>query len=166
MRQDFCGNLIGMDNTTTIASGSQVIIEPATWRDLNPLRDLEKACFPLDAWPLWDLIGVLTLPNVVRLKAVVNGKFAGFIAGDVRPSEKMAWIATIGVMPEYQRRGIGTSLLLSAEARLGVPRVRLCVRVSNSTAIHLYEHLGYKNVSTWPNYYGNGEDALVMEKML
>jgi ribosomal-protein-alanine N-acetyltransferase len=155
-----------MDNTTTIASGSQIMIEPATWRDLNPLRELEKACFPLDAWPLWDLIGVLTLPNVVRLKAVVSGKFAGFVAGDIRPSEKMAWIATIGVMPEYQGRGIGTSLLLTAEARLGVPRVRLCVRVSNSSAIRLYEHHGYQHIATWPHYYANGEDARVMEKML
>ncbi len=155
-----------MDNSTAIASGAQVNIEPATWRDLNPLRELEKACFPQDAWPLWDLIGVLTLPNVIRLKATVNGKFAGFVAGDLRPSERLAWIATIGVLPEYQGRGIGTSLLLAAEARLTVPRVRLCVRISNATAIHLYEHQGYKRISTWPNYYGDGENALVMEKLL
>jgi ribosomal-protein-alanine N-acetyltransferase len=143
-----------------------VNIEPATWRDLNPLRELERACFPLDAWPLWDLIGVLTLPNVVRLRAMVDGKFVGFVAGDIRPTERLAWIATIGVMPEYQRRGVGTALLLAAEARLGVPRVRLCVRVTNLNAIQLYEHHGYKRISTWPNYYGNGEDALVMEKYL
>jgi [ribosomal protein S18]-alanine N-acetyltransferase len=155
-----------MNLATTVASGSQVNIEPATWRDLNPLRELERVCFPLDAWPLWDLIGVLTLPNVVRLKAVVDGKFTGFVAGDVRPSEKLAWIATIGVLPEFQGRGIGTALLLGAENRVGVPRMRLCVRVTNLTAIHLYEHKGYKNISTWPNYYGNGEDALVMEKLL
>jgi ribosomal-protein-alanine N-acetyltransferase len=155
-----------MDNSAAVTSGSQVIVEPATWRDLNSLRELERACFPLDAWPLWDLIGVLTLPNVIRLKAMVDGKFVGFVAGDVRPSEKMAWIATIGVLPEFQRRGIGTTLLLAAEARLGVQRVRLCVRVTNLNAINLYEQQGYKKVSTWPNYYGNGEDAQVMEKLL
>jgi ribosomal-protein-alanine N-acetyltransferase len=149
-----------------VAPGSQVNIEPATWRDLNSLRELERVCFPLDAWPLWDLIGVLTLPNVVRLKAVVDSKFAGFVAGDVRPSEKLAWIATIGVLPEFQGHGIGTVLLLGAEERLEVPRVRLCVRFTNLTAIHLYEHQGYKNISTWPSYYGNGEDALIMEKLL
>ena len=150
----------------TVTPGSQVDIEPATWRDLNPLRELERICFPLDAWPLWDLIGVLTLPNVVRLKALVDGKFAGFVAGDVRQSEKLAWIATIGVFPEFRGRGIGTALLLGAEERVSMPRVRLCVRVTNQTAIHLYEHKGYKNISTWPSYYGNGEDALVMEKIL
>lgn len=155
-----------MNDTATIASGSPVSIEQASWRDLNALRELERLCFPLDAWPLWDLISVLTLPNVIRLKAVVDGKFAGFVAGDVRPAEKMAWIATIGVLPEFQRRGIGTALLLAAEARLEVPRARLCVRVTNLNAIQLYEGQGYQKISTWPNYYGNGEDALVMEKLL
>lgn len=150
----------------TVASDGHVNIEPATWRDLGPIRELERVCFPLDAWPLWDLIGVLTLPNVVRLKAVVDGKFAGFVAGDLRPSEKLAWISTIGVLPEFQGHGIGTALLLEAEDRCGAPRVRLCVRVTNRTAIRLYEHKGYKNISTWPSYYENGEDALVMEKML
>jgi ribosomal protein S18 acetylase RimI-like enzyme len=57
-------------------------------------------------------------------------------------------------------------LLLETEGRVGVPRVRLCVRFTNLTAIHLYEHKGYNKISTWPSYYGNGEDALVMEKLL
>jgi hypothetical protein len=33
-----------------------------------------------------DLIGVLTMPNVVRLKAMSDHQMVGFIAGDVRKS--------------------------------------------------------------------------------
>jgi ribosomal-protein-alanine N-acetyltransferase len=146
--------------------GSRFTIEPATWRDLNPVRELEKACFPLDAWPLWDIIGVLTVPNVVRLKAVAGERLVGFIAGDLRPSENMAWIATVGVLPEYRGQGIGTALLRACESRLRrkVERVRLCVRASNDTAIRLYLREGYGKVGIWPRYYQNGEDAEVMEK--
>ncbi len=155
-----------MSETVSIASGSQYSIEPATWRDLNSLRELEKVCFPKDAWPLWDLIGVLTLPNVIRLKALVGGQFAGFVAGDVRPSERMAWIATIGVFPEYRGRGIGAALLRETERQMTVPRVRLCVRASNQTAIDLYLRSGYSRAGVWPGYYQDGENALVMEKQL
>lgn len=142
------------------------MIEPATWRDLNSLRHLEKVCFPLDAWPLWDLVGVLTLPNVVRLKAMMAGEMVGFIAGDIRASERLAWIATIGVLPEYRGRGIGGALLRACEGRLKMPRVRLNVRVSNHPAIHLYLRMGYQQVSIWPRYYQDGEDALILEKSL
>jgi ribosomal protein S18 acetylase RimI-like enzyme len=148
------------------AHGGRVLIETASWRDLNVLRHLEKVCFPQDAWPLWDLIGVLTLPNVVRLRAMADGQMVGFVAGDVRPSEKMAWIATIGVLPEYQGQGIGRGLLQACEERLSVPRVRLNVRPSNKVAIHLYQTTGYERVGFWPAYYQDGEDALVMEKRL
>ena len=147
-----------------VAPGVAVSIETATWRDLNALRQLERVCFPLDAWPIFDLIGVLTLPNVVRLKAMSDGQMAGFIAGDIRPSQHIAWIATIGVLPEYRGRGIATALLNACEARLTVPTVRLNVRVSNHIAIHLYHSLGYQDVSLWPGYYADREDALVMEK--
>ncbi len=148
--------------------GSRYSIQPATWRDLNPVRELEKDCFPLDAWPLWDIIGVLTVPNVVRLKAVVDGRLVGFIAGDIRPSQHMAWIATIGVKPEYRQQGIGTALLRACEERLRsqVASVRLCVRASNETAIRLYLRQGYEKAGSWPRYYQNGEDATVMEKRL
>src|SRR3972149_9705930 len=77
---------------------------PATLRDLGPLRLIEQACFPQDAWPLLDLIAVLTWPDVTRLKAVEDGRMIGFISGDTRRMEGVAWIATVGVLPEFRRR--------------------------------------------------------------
>ncbi|HEX7976180.1 MAG TPA: GNAT family N-acetyltransferase [Anaerolineales bacterium] len=155
-----------MEKELSPAAGNSFLIEQANWRDLNPLRHIEQVCFPKDAWPLWDLIGVLTLPNVVRLKAMVDGQMAGFIAGDIRTSQHMAWIATVGVLPEYRGRGIGEALMRACEGSLTVPTVRLNVRISNQPAIRLYLNLGYQKVGVWPGYYQDGEEALVMEKRL
>jgi ribosomal-protein-alanine N-acetyltransferase len=139
-------------------------ILPAGLRDLGQLRHLEQACFPKDAWPLLDLVAVLTYPEVIRLKAVVVGKMVGFIAGDLRREEDTAWIATVGVLPEYRRQGIARRLLLECEKRLQATRLRLCVRLDNSGAIRLYEQEGYARVGIWTKYYNDGGDALVMEK--
>lgn len=139
-------------------------ITSATIRDLNALRKLERACFAKDAWPLFDLIAVLTFPDVVRLKAVKDNQMVGFIAGDPRPSQGFSWIATIGVLPSYQRKGIGRSLLHACEAKLKTPRLRLSVRASNQAAITLYEREGYRTMDVWKAYYADGENAIVMEK--
>ncbi len=155
-----------MVSEATSLPGSLAIIQPATWRDLNSLRHLERLCFPKDAWPLLDLVGVLTLPNVVRLKAEVDDLMVGFIAGDIRSSQHLAWIATIGVLPDYRGRGIGRMLLEACEAQIQEPCVRLCVRASNQTAIQLYLNSSYQKAGVWPDYYQDGEDALVMEKKL
>ena len=155
-----------MSTVATAVPCSQAMITQATWHDLNTVRRIEAICFPKDAWPLWDIIGVLALPNVVRLKAVCDNQTVGFIAGDLRPAERLAWIATIGVLPEYRRRGIGTALLQACEESTRLPRVRLNVRVSNDEAIRLYKQLGYGQVGLWPRYYQDGEDALVLEKKI
>jgi ribosomal-protein-alanine N-acetyltransferase len=141
-------------------------ILPASLRDLGALRKLEQACFGKDAWPVLDLIAVLTFPDVVRLKAVLDGQMIGFVAGDPRRRDGWAWIATIGVDPRYQRRGVGRALLLACESRLKVPRVRLTVRLSNTGAIALYEKEGYKTIDIWKGYYSDREDGIVMEKAL
>ena len=65
-----------------------------TW---GPYAGSNKSVSEKDAWPLLDLIAVLTWPDVVRLKAVENGELIGFVAGDPRPSEGASWVATIGV---------------------------------------------------------------------
>ena len=136
----------------------------ATIRDLNALRKLERACFEKDSWPLFDLIAVLTFPDVVRLKAVGNGQMIGFVAGDPRPSQGFSWIATIGVLPEYRRQGIARDLLHACEAQLKTSRLRLSVRASNQAAITLYEQEGYRTTDVWKGYYDDGENAIVMEK--
>ncbi len=153
-----------MNTSTPIESTAKVSIEPASLRDLNPLRHLEQVCFPKDSWPLMDLIGVLTFPGVIRLKAVNDKEMVGFIAGDIRRLEGVAWIATVAVMPEFRGRGIGSALLEACEQKITVKRIRLCVRVSNNTAIRLYERFGYVRVGEWSRYYQDGESALVMEK--
>lgn len=155
-----------MESTATAVSGGRAIIETATWRDLNVLRTLEQVCFPQDAWPLWDLIGVLTFPNVIRIKATADGQMVGFIAADIRRSENLVWIATIGVLPAYRRQGVGTALLIAVEEQLNGSNIRLSVRVSNIQALSLYNQLGYRRYGTWPHYYADGEDALILEKNL
>jgi len=143
---------------------ANVAIEAASLRDLNALRHVEKVCFPKDAWPLIDLIGVLTFPSVVRLKAVNGKDMVGFIAGDIRRLEGVAWIATVAVLPEFRGRGIGSALMRGCEERITLNKIRLCVRITNDTAIRLYEKLGYARVGEWSRYYQDGESALVMEK--
>ncbi len=153
-----------MNQLNPAAPGSAAIVEPATWHDLNDLRKLEKVSFPRDAWPLWDLIGVLTFPGVVRLKATIAGEMVGFIAVNINRIDNVAWIATLGVLPGFRRRGVASSLLSACEERLQVPRIRLSVRASNQPAIDLYTRFGYTRHGVWSRYYADGEDALVLEK--
>lgn len=141
-------------------------IQPANIIDLGALRRLETVCFESDAWSLFDLIAVLTWPEVIRLKAVDSGMMIGFVAGDPRSSDGVAWISTIGVDPRYQRRGVGRALLRACEVQLNLQRMKLTVRVSNQAAISLYEQEGYRMVDLWRGYYNDGEDGLVMGKNL
>jgi ribosomal protein S18 acetylase RimI-like enzyme len=154
------------DRDVSWSAPNSWVILPATLWDLGALYCLERLCFAQDAWPVTDLIAVLTMPGVVRLKAIWRRRMIGFIAGDPRPSEGIAWIATLGVHPDFRRQGIGRALLRACEQQLRLPRIRLTVRRSNEAAISLYEEEGYRIVSSIPAYYRDGEMAWVMEKEL
>lgn len=139
-------------------------IIPATISDLNQLRELDRVCFEKDQWPLLELVAVLLLPGIIRLKADVDGVMTGFIGGDTHRSEGVGWITTVGVRPEYRRRGIARALMVTCEEQMKMPAVRLSVRRSNLEAQKLYADLGYKYFEVWKGYYSDGEDGLVMEK--
>ncbi len=146
-------------------SGSNWSIQIANWRDYAQLNTLEKACFtPNDHWPFWDLIGILTLPGYVRLKAVIGEHMIGFIGGEKKPASQRGWVTTLAVLPDFRRKGIALALLERCEEALGMPAIRLSVRESNEAAIGLYQTAGYQLVDRWERYYTGGEVALVYEK--
>lgn len=139
-------------------------IETAALSDLRQLSEMDRICFPLDAWPLLERIGSLILPATIHLKAVQTGKMIGFVGGDIHRQDQTGWISTISVLPEHRRLGIASALLDACEKEMGMPRVKLAVRKSNLAAQMLYLKHGYQKVDTWPQYYQGGEDAIVMQK--
>ena len=146
--------------------GSGIEIIPATWHDLRAVHRLEKVCFQGDAWPLIDVLGALTIPQVLRYKAQDGENLVGFIAADLRRAQATAWIATRAIQPEFRRKGIASRLLERCEKDINLPLIRLNVRENNFPAIKLYRKFGYQQVEIWKKYYRGGENALVFEKRL
>jgi [ribosomal protein S18]-alanine N-acetyltransferase len=73
------------------------------------------------------------------------------------------------VIGEARRFGVGSLLLRAAEDRLimaGCRAVELETAVDNLSALSFYERHAYSAVRTFPRYYSNGLDALVLEKTL
>lgn len=158
---------MALDEHKAVSEDSQKpwVIETAHWRDYTQLNHLEKACFSSqDVWPFWDLIGVLTLPGLVRLKAVIEGRMAGFISGEREITHQVAWVTSLAVHPSYRRLGIALDLLSRCEKLLDTPVIRLSVRETNQPAVNLYQTNGYREVKRWKKYYVGGEDAIVFEK--
>ena len=78
-------------------------------------------------------------------------------------------IITIDVVAAARRAGVGSLLLRAAEARLraaGCGSVVLETAVDNSAALSFYKRHGYTVIRTFPRYYSNGVDALVLGKSL
>lgn len=92
--------------------------------------------------------------RVVVFKAVCENKICGFLflemihrvsAGLVY--SKLGNILNLGVDELYQRKGIGSALIKTAEKYVcehGGEAVDMSVFAFNKDAIKLYEHLGYK----------------------
>ncbi len=66
-------------------------------------------------------------------------------------------IRWVYVLPEYQRQGIGTALVLHLEREasgMGLSRSRLVTDNGATWAVAFYEHLGYTLIRRVPNPWG------------
>ena len=139
-------------------------IRKAVLEDLGPALALDREVFGVDAWTVMDYIGVFSNRGVKKFTAETDGKFAGFAASELDRSAGAVCLLTLAVDPQYQRRGIGRSLLGKIESAFGDQAVYLYVDAKNETAIRLYRRSGYAQTDVIPGYYMNGHDALVFNK--
>lgn len=93
-----------------------------------------------------------------------SGSTHAFIVGHIGPT---GHIITIDVLASARRTGLGSALLRAAEDRMrsaGSRAVGLEAAVDNVGALSFYKRHGYSVIRTWPRYYSNGVDALVLRK--
>jgi ribosomal-protein-alanine N-acetyltransferase len=94
-------------------------------------------------------------------------KVVGFIMYSI--IYEKAEIIDIAVLDGYQRQNVGSQLLsyvLQECHNHNCENVTLEVRMNNQRAIAFYKKHGFREISTRKSYYHDGEDALVMIKMV
>ena len=107
---------------------------------------------------------VKSLPGSGSSEAII----AGFIVAEAGARAR-GHIITIDVIASARRAGVGSLLLRAAEDRLisvECRSVELETAVDNLSAIAFYKRHKYSVIKTFPRYYSNGVDALVLEKIL
>ena len=137
--------------------------------DLRTIEEIERRSYRTP-WSRSMFAGELAKPSSICLGAFDADGDSGKLVGYLIVSRYVdAWhVMNVAVDPDHRGRGIATMLLerlfeLTADdARRGYT---LEVRVSNATAIGLYERLGFEARGVRRGYYtDNREDALIMWK--
>lgn len=139
-------------------------IAPMTKEHVDGIKNIDNLCFE-SPWSLKSFESELTNPLAVYFVALLDEKVIGY-AGYWWVFDE-GQITNIAVHPDYRQKGIASALMNEMVNKCSVTDVytlTLEVRVSNSSAIALYEKYGFKRVGLRPKYYDNKEDALLMTK--
>jgi ribosomal-protein-alanine N-acetyltransferase len=153
-------------------TGAQIlVIGPASRQDLDRLLAIEQESFSspwtrkmfeaeLEGNPFGSLLTARLRTPDGELQPVIGYICFWVVFEELR-------VMNLGVEPSARRRGIGTKLVrhaLGVGAEWGAGRALLEVRASNSAAVGLYEHIGFRVVGRRLRYYTNPiEDAMLME---
>ena len=140
-----------------------VRILPMTADHIDAVAKLEKLCFSRP-WSRDMLKEELDNACAAFLVAEEDGEVLGYAGVQVILDE--GYIMNVAVEPEHRQQGIASKLIrvfidFARANRLSF--LSLEVRPSNTQAIMLYGHLGFRTVGRRSNYYEHPtEDALIM----
>ncbi|MFV0405773.1 MAG: GNAT family N-acetyltransferase [Propioniciclava sp.] len=141
-----------------------MIIGWATSDDLDAVERLERAGFGDRRWSRasWAeaVASVRTEVLVARQEAVAQGVIVLSVAGDVADLDRII------VGADHRGAGVARRLLVAgsrAARKRGARRILLEVAETNQAALKLYRAAGFGQIGTRRDYYGPGQDALIME---
>jgi ribosomal-protein-alanine N-acetyltransferase len=140
-----------------------VELRPLKTSDLDAIETVERASYPTP-WSRSMFAGELAKPSGICLGAFQGEDMLGYL---IVARYVDAWhVMNVAVDPAWRGRGVARSMLerlfvlTDGDSERGYT---LEVRVSNHTAIHLYESLGFVATGVRRGYYtDNREDALIM----
>ncbi|PIE53616.1 hypothetical protein CSA37_00160 [Candidatus Fermentibacteria bacterium] len=132
---------------------------------IDDIYRIEQECFP-EPWDIEEIASLITVaPGLYTLAAFIRCKPAGYISATFSAPKELH-IISLGVKPEYRRRGIASDLLSCAVQwgrHMGALKVLLEVREYNEDAIAFYRACGFNSSGFLNNFYGDRQNGLSME---
>ena len=129
--------------------------------DIEDVSQVECATFS-QAWPSSYFSAVLAAPNVLCVGSVEGDELGAYALGFI--DTQCFRLSSIAVAPRLRRRGCGEALLryvLAQSVGRGCTSACLEVRASNSSALSLYEKVGFTLCQRLVKHYDNPiEDGL------
>ena len=114
-----------------------------------------------------DSIVMLNDPVREVYVGVIDGAVVGFLILRM-DGAFVGYIQTVGVVPQWRGRGLGTALIEYAEARIfrESPNVFINASSFNPGARRLYERLGYQEVGELTDYIVPGHSEVLLRKSI
>jgi ribosomal protein S18 acetylase RimI-like enzyme len=124
-----------------------MIVRPYESDDENAVIELWNKCNLTKPWnnPQLDIERVLKVYPELFLVGLIDGHLVATVIGGY--DGHRGWVYYLGVVPEYQRRGLGRVMMDAIEKKisaLGCPKINLMVRTTNDGAGTFYEKIGYQ----------------------
>lgn len=135
-------------------------------QDLPELARLDLAVFAGDAYPLFVLRQLFDVHgDRLRVLDEGDGTLCGYVLLATAQGGSVGWILGLGI--EERRRGSGYGRRLMDEAvRMAAAdrlrQVKLTVDPANDAAIRLYRSFGFVSGELRADYFGDGQDRLIM----
>ena len=133
--------------------------------DVEAVSEIEHEAFSMP-WSAEDFLEMVEADYAHYYVAESNGRIVGCCG--VRNLMGEGEITNVVVAASYRGQGIGRQMLqymLKEAKTFGIGDCTLEVRVSNTSAIRLYESLGFQGEGVRPRFYEKPvEDALIMWK--
>jgi ribosomal-protein-alanine N-acetyltransferase len=142
-----------------------VAIRPARPEDVEDLVRLDVEAFGDIAYGRTTFQQLFDISAECCLVADDSSGLLGYALTAITPSRDKGWLLALAVTPNAKGRGIGrrlTQVTVDILRSLEVTAAWLTVEPDNEPAISLYRSMGFMEKEMRADYFGPGEDRLVM----
>ncbi|WP_440053933.1 GNAT family N-acetyltransferase/peptidase C39 family protein [Pseudoalteromonas sp. T1lg65] len=142
-------------------------LRTAILSDLQALIKVEQSCFNTDRLSSRSFKHWLQAQHALFIVATLQQEIVGYGLVWCLKGTRLARLYSLAVLPSHRGRGIAQKLLNELEhltQQRGRAYLRLEVSASNHGAIKLYKSMGYQVFGAYSDYYGDGSEALRMQK--
>lgn len=144
-----------------------MIIRSVLKNEIETVSQIEKDFFQPLNYPLFGLRQYFDFMSEFFLVDENDvSEIAGYALGGLNLKGQTVWILSLATKNKFRNAGIGFHLrenLIERFTSSGIKSIRLTVHPDNRSALNLYQKIGFIQLETIDNYYGDHSPRLILE---